>query len=199
MENNQQQATKRPEKGPYTPNKPYGDRKGGSGNRKFYEKEKKQYEEKTISLNRVTKVVSGGKSMSFSAVVVIGDLKGQVGYGLGKAKEANEAVKKATENAKKSIIRIAISKADSISHEIMVKFGACKVFLKPAPDGTGIIAGGAVRSVLELAGIKNIYSKVYGSRTKINVVQATLSGLQQLKTPHRIALLRDIDVKSLNH
>jgi small subunit ribosomal protein S5 len=128
--------------------------------------------------------------MRFAALVVIGDGKGNFGYGTGKAQEVPDAIKKAEEAAKKNMFHVTIVKNGTISHDINGLFGACQVYLKPAPEGTGVIAGGPVRAVLELAGIKNIYSKVYGSRTPINCIRATVDGLVNLKTSAQVAALR---------
>ncbi|MBO8427658.1 MAG: 30S ribosomal protein S5 [Firmicutes bacterium] len=152
--------------------------------------EVKEYEERVVTINRVTKVVSGGKRMKFSAVVVIGNGKGKYGFGSGKSGEVPDAIKKAVEKAKRNTFNIELANAKSISHEIIGKFGATEVFLKPAPEGTGIIAGGAVRAILELAGIQNVYSKVYGSRTPINVIRATHNALSNLKSYKGVKALR---------
>ncbi len=150
----------------------------------------KQYEERVVAINRVSKTVKGGRRMRFAALVVVGDGKGNYGFGTGKAGEVPDAIKKALEAAKRNMLHITIVKGGTISHEIVGKFGACNVFLKPAPEGTGIIAGGPVRAILELAGVKNIYSKVYGSRTAINCIRATVDGLSNLKTTAQINALR---------
>lgn len=152
--------------------------------------QEKEFEEKVIKISRITKVVKGGKRMRFSALVVIGDGKGRYGYGLGKSTEVPEAIKKGMASARKNLNQIEITKEGSINHLIIGKFGATEVFLKPAPVGTGLIAGGAVRAVLELAGVKNVYSKIYGSRTQTNVVKATMDGLSKLKTYSGVASLR---------
>ena len=128
--------------------------------------------------------------MRFAALVVVGDGKGNFGYGTGKAAEVPDAIKKAEEAAKKNMFHITIVKNGTISHDINGTFGASQVYLKPAPEGTGVIAGGPVRAVLELAGVKNIYSKVYGSRTPINCIRATVDGLVNLKTSAQVAALR---------
>lgn len=143
-----------------------------------------------VSVKRVSKTVKGGRSMRFSALVVCGNGQGSVGFGTGKAKEVPDAIKKALGAAKKNMYRVPMVKGDTIPHIVNGKFGACTVLLRPAPKGTGIIAGGAVRSVLELAGVKNIYSKVYGSRTAINVVRATINGIESLKTAGKVSALR---------
>ncbi len=139
-----------------------------------------EFEERIIQVDRVTYVVAGGKRLRFRVLVVIGDRKGRVGYGIGKATEVPVSVKKAVSQAKKNLIKVAIVK-NTIPHEIKYKFGAAYIFLKPAREGTSIIAGGSVRAVLELAGIKNILSKIIGSANKINNVKATINALKSLK------------------
>ena len=166
------------------------DRRPRSERRPRRETAVKEYEERTVEINRVTKVVKGGKHMRFTALVVIGNGKGKYGFGTGKAGEVPDAIKKALEGAKKNTADIKMVRADTIAHEVIGQYGACRVFLKPAPDGTGIIAGGPVRAVLELAGLKNVYSKVYGSRAPINIIRATHNGLQNLKTYEQIMALR---------
>ena len=149
-----------------------------------------------VNIGRVTKVVKGGKNMSFSALVVVGDGAGVVGFGIGKAKEVPSAIKKAIEAAKKALIRVPMS-GSSIPHPVLGKFGAGSVLLKPAPDGTGIIAGGAVRAVVESAGIHNVLTKSLGSANHHNVVRATFNALSRLQDPSAIARLRGKDLEEL--
>ena len=158
--------------------------------------EEKEFEERVVVVNRVTKVVKGGRRFRFAALVVIGDHKGRVGYGTGKAQEVPEAIKKAVEDAKKNIINVPIVKT-SIPHAITGVAGAGQVFLKPAPAGTGIIAGGPVRNVVELAGIQDIFSKSQGSSTPINIIRATFEGLKNLRTAEQIAELRGKEVSEI--
>lgn len=159
-----------------------GDRRGGRRDQRRDSRPEKLYEERVVRINRISKTVKGGRRMRFSALVVIGDGKGKYGFGTGKSTEVPEAIKKALESAKSNMYRLPLVKGDTIPHVVIGQFGACKVYLKPAPAGTGIVAGGSVRAVLELAGVKNIYSKIYGSRTPINAIKATVAGLEQLKT-----------------
>ena len=149
-----------------------------------------------VQISRVTKVVKGGKNLSFSALVVVGDGHGVVGFGIGKAKEVPSAIKKGIEAAKKNLIRVPIS-GTTIPHRIVGKVGAGSVLLKPAPDGTGIIAGGAVRAVVEAAGIGNIVTKSLGSANAHNVVRATCQGLDSLKDPATIARMRGKELSDL--
>ena len=160
------------------------------------EEKKQEFTEKVVNINRVAKVVKGGRRFSFSALVVIGDGEGRVGVGHGKAQEVPTAIKKAVEDAKKNIIHVPIVNT-TIPHEVIGKFGAGAVWMKPAANGTGVIAGGPARSVLELAGIKNILTKSQGSSNKNNMVYATMAGLASLKRASDVARLRGKTVEEL--
>jgi small subunit ribosomal protein S5 len=149
-----------------------------------------------VSISRVTKVVKGGKNLSFSALVVVGDGHGVVGFGIGKAKEVPSAIKKAIEAAKKALVRAPMT-GSSIPHPVLGNFGAGSVLLKPAPDGTGIIAGGAVRAVVESAGIHNVLTKSLGSANPHNVVRATFDALTRLREPESVARLRGKDLEEM--
>lgn len=153
--------------------------------------------EKVVSIKRVTKVVKGGRNFRFSALVVVGDGNGHVGAGMGKAAEIPEAIRKGKEDAAKKLVSVPMDENNSIPHDLIGKFGSASVLLKRAPEGTGVIAGGPVRSVLELAGIKNVRTKSLGSNNKQNVVLATLQGLGALKTPEEVARLRGKAVEEL--
>ena len=156
-----------------------------------------ELEDKVVSIKRVTKVVKGGRNMRFTALVVVGDGNGHVGAGLGKATEIPEAIRKGKEAAIKSLIKVPLDENRSIPHDFIGKFGSASVLMKRSPEGTGIIAGGPARAVLELAGFKNIRTKSLGSRNKQNVVLATIAGLKELKTPEEIAKLRGISVEEV--
>ena len=156
-----------------------------------------ELEEKVVAIKRVTKVVKGGRNMRFTALVVVGDGKGHVGAGLGKATEIPEAIRKGKEDAAKSLIEVALDKNDSITHDTIGKFGSASVLLKKAPEGTGVIAGGPARAVIEMAGIRNIRTKSLGSNNKQNVVLATIEGLKAIKTPEEVARLRGKSVEEI--
>ena len=153
--------------------------------------------EKVVSIKRVTKVVKGGRHMRFSALVVVGDGNGHVGAGIGKAVEIPEAIRKGKEDAIKKLVSVPVDENGTIPHDYVGKFGSASVLLKKAPEGTGVIAGGPARSVIELAGIKNIRTKSLGSNNKQSVVLATIDGLAQLKTPEEVAKLRGKTVEEL--
>ncbi|MBN1970288.1 MAG: 30S ribosomal protein S5 [Candidatus Delongbacteria bacterium] len=156
-----------------------------------------QFIEKVVKLNRVTKVVKGGKNFSFNAIVVVGDGNGRVGHGLGKALEVTDAIAKGIEEAKKNLISVNFTSAQTVPHEIEAKFGAAKVLLKPAAAGTGIIAGGVVRAVLECAGYHNILSKSKGSSNAHNIVKATIEGLKSIKSENEFLKSRGISREKL--
>jgi len=155
-----------------------------------------ELKERVVTINRVSKTVKGGRIFKFAALVVVGDGNGVVGFGIGKAGEVPDAIRKGIEDAKKNVIKVSL-RGTTIPHEIKGKFGAGEVLLMPAPKGTGVIAGGPARSVIELAGIKNIRTKCMGSRNKQNVVLATIEGLRQLKTPEEVAKLRGKSVDEI--
>lgn len=173
------------------------DRKPRKEFKKNFEPKKKLLEEKVISITRVTKVTKGGRHFRFAATMVVGDGKGLVGIGTGKSIEVPEAIKKGTQAANKNLVRVNIVDGRTISHEQIGKCGRAKVLLKPAKPGTGIIAGGAVRTVLEIAGVKDIVSKSLGSNTQVNVAKATLEALKSQRTAEHIAELRGKKVEEL--
>ena len=156
-----------------------------------------ELEDTVVSIKRVTKVVKGGRNMRFTALVVVGDGNGHVGAGLGKAAEIPEAIRKGKEDAIKKLVELPIDENKSIPHDFIGEYGSAQVLMKRAPEGTGVIAGGPARAVLELAGIKNIRTKSLGSRNKQNVVLAPIAGLSQLKTPEEVAKARGIAVSEL--
>ena len=156
-----------------------------------------EFIEKVVYLNRVSKTVKGGRVMKFSALVVVGDGKGTVGYGLGKAAEVSEAILKGITDAKKNMVKIALAPHGTIPHEATGIFGAGKVLMRPAPEGTGVIAGGAVRAVMEAVGIRNITARCLRSNNPQNVVKATMVGLTSLRTPEQIAAIRGKSVEEI--
>lgn len=159
-------------------------------------KEEVVFEEEVVAINRVTKVVKGGRRFRFAALVVVGNKQGRVGFGTGKASEVPEAIKKAVENAKRSLIDVPL-KDSTIPHEVLGVFGGGRIVMRPASPGTGIIAGGAARVIFDLAGIHDVLSKSLGSKTAINVVRATFQGLESLRTPESVAKLRGVSVENL--
>ena len=161
-----------------------------------FEKEQSEYTEKLVALNRVSKTVKGGRVMKFAALMVVGDEKGNVGFGTGKAAEVPEAIRKGIEDAKKNMIKVNLS-STTIPHEVIGEFGAGRVLLKPAAPGTGIIAGGPVRAVMEAVGIKDIRAKCLRSNNPQNVVSATFQGLKSLRTPEEVARIRGKSVEEI--
>ncbi|MDO4197442.1 MAG: 30S ribosomal protein S5 [Erysipelotrichaceae bacterium] len=165
--------------------------------RKFT-REVKEFEERVVQINRISKTVKGGRKMRFSALVVVGDKKGRVGFGLGKANEVPEAIRKASEAAKKNVTKIALVDGNrTVPHMVTGKYGAGEVVIRPAAEGTGIVAGGVVRAILELAGATDVITKCVGSRTPINQVRATMDALTSLKTVNSVAKLRGIKVEEV--
>ena len=165
-------------------------------NRRGRNEEPSEFTEKVVSLNRVSKTVKGGRVAKFSALCVVGDGKGRVGYGMGKANEVSEAIRKGLEDAKKNLHKIAM-KGTTIPHEVVGKFGAGQVLMRPAPEGTGVIAGGAVRAVLEVAGIKDIRTKCQRTNNPCNVVTATMNGLLSLMSAEQVAAKRGKSVQEI--
>ncbi len=156
----------------------------------------REIKDQVISINRVTKVVKGGKNLSFSALVVVGDRQGRVGYGMGKAKEVPAAIKKGVDKAKRDMIEVPMS-GSTVPHAVMGRFGSGRVMIKPAQEGTGVIAGGPVRAVMESAGIKDVVTKSLGSANPNNIVKAVFQGLLQLRSPAEVAKNRGISVEDL--
>ena len=160
------------------------------------DREESEFKEKLVAVNRVTKVVKGGRNFRFAALVVVGDEKGRVGCGTGKAAEIPEAIRKAVEDGKKSLLTVPL-KGTSIPHETVGRYGTGKVLLLPAPEGTGVIAGGPARAVLELCGVKDIRTKSYGTSNPINMAKATIEGLRQLRSAEEVAKLRGKTVEEI--
>lgn len=163
---------------------------------KFVRKEEKQFEEKILKISRVSKTTKGGRTISFSVLAAVGDQNGKVGIGLGKANGVPDAVKKAIAKAKKNLVTVSMQGA-TIPHEMVGKWGGSAVWMSPAYEGTGVIAGSACREILELVGIRNILTKIRGSRTKINVARATIEALKTLRTAEEVAALRGKEVKEI--
>ena len=166
-------------------------------NKKKNKEQDSNWEERVVQVRRVTKVVKGGKKLSFRAILVVGDEKGQVGVGIGKASDVIGAVKKAVTDAKKHIITIPLTKFDSIPHPINGLSGAAKIIMRPSAQGSGVIAGGSIRTVLELAGVKNILAKQLGSSNPLNNARATLDGLSKLRTFQEVAQERNLVIENL--
>jgi small subunit ribosomal protein S5 len=164
---------------------------------KNIEAETLDLQQKLVKTKRVSKTVKGGRIASFATIMVVGDGKGNVGYGLGKASEVPEAIRKGIEDAKKNMVKISL-KGDTIPHEVTAEYGAGKVMLRPAPEGTGIIAGGTMRAIFEMAGIKNIRAKCLRSSNATNVVKATFAALEQLRTAEEVAAMRGLSVEEIS-
>lgn len=191
------EKTEKSEKVEKTDRKPRKSNDGKRENREKRQRQPKLYEEEVISIGRVTKVTKGGRHFRFSAVVVVGDKKGKVGLGTGKSNEVPDAIKKASQAAAKNVIKVSIVDERTIPHEAIGVCGASKVMLKPANKGTGVKAGGPVRSVLEMAGVKDILSKSLGSSTKVNMAYATLEALKSQRTIEEVARLRGKKVEEI--
>lgn len=165
--------------------------------RKNEKRTKSEFEEKIVKISRISKTTKGGRTMRFSALVVVGDRKGRVGFGIAKALEVPNAIKKALKMAENNVQKIAMNKHGTLFHDVLGRSGAAKVLIKPAPSGTGIIAGGAIRAVVELAGFTDVYTKNMGKNTPINMVRATMDGITSQYTPRQIAKLRSKSLKEL--
>ncbi len=189
---NSAETTEKTERKPRQPRE-----KSDKRQREPRQRQQKLYEEEVISIGRITKVTKGGRHMRFSAVVVVGDRKGKVGLGTGKSNEVPDAIKKASQAAQKNIVKVSIVEDRTIPHEAIGACGASKVMLKPAAKGTGVKAGGPVRSVLEMAGVKDILSKSLGSNTKVNMAYATLEALKSQRTIEEVARLRGKKVEEI--
>ncbi|MFC6316398.1 30S ribosomal protein S5 [Lapidilactobacillus achengensis] len=157
-----------------------------------------ELEDRVVAINRVTKVVKGGRRLRFAAIVIVGDKAGHVGFGTGKAQEVPEAIRKAGEDAKKNLVEVPIV-GTTIPHEVIGHFGSGRVLLKPAVEGSGVSAGGAVRALMELGGVLDVTSKTLGTNTPINVIRATMDGLKQLQTAEQVASLRGVSVQDLQN
>ncbi|MCF6514782.1 30S ribosomal protein S5 [Lactobacillus sp. S2-2] len=163
---------------------------------KFINPDKLELEDNVVAINRITKVVKGGRRMRFAALVVVGDKNGHVGFGTGKAQEVPEAIRKAIDDARKNLIEVPIV-GTTLPHQTIGRFGGGKILLKPAEEGSGVAAGGAVRSVMELAGVNDVTSKRLGSDTPINVIRATFEGLKEMKNAEQVSSLRGVSVQHL--
>jgi len=170
---------------------------GGRGRDRDREERDSEFVDRLVHINRVAKVVKGGRRFGFAALVVVGDQKGRVGYGHGKAREVPEAIRKATEAAKRALIRVPLREGRTLHHDVQGRHGAGRVILRAAPAGTGIIAGGPMRAVFEVMGVTNILAKCFGSTNPYNVVRATLNGLQTMNTPAEIAAKRGKSVEDI--
>ena len=155
------------------------------------------FEERIVAIKRISKTTKGGRVMRFSALVIVGDKKGTIGFGMGKSNEVPDAIKKAVKNANNNLVKVKMNKRGTVYHEVIGKHGASTLLLKPAPVGKGIVAGGAARAVVELAGFQDVYAKSLGSNTPINVIRATINGLLKQFSPSEIAKARDKDIKDL--
>ncbi|MBQ6367205.1 MAG: 30S ribosomal protein S5 [Erysipelotrichaceae bacterium] len=172
--------------------------RGPRRNNPRFAREQKEFEERVVKISRVSKTVKGGRKMRFSALVVIGDRKGRVGYGLGKANEVPDAIRKALDDARKNVVRVPLVNGNrTIPHTVIGTYGAGEVILRPASEGTGVVAGGTVRAVMELAGVTDVLGKCLGSRTPINAVRATMEAVKQLKTVNSVAKLREKKVEEI--